>query len=257
MTTTCKNCNQKFKGHYCNNCGQSANTKEISMIYLWHEIEHGILHIDKGILYTTKELFTRPGNSIKEFIDGKRVKHFKPLAYIFILSSLYAVLAHYFKIGIYVNEITTKIPNIDKQKGLEVVQMILDIFYWFRNHYANTTIIFLPSFSLASYLAFRNSNYNYLKHLVLNAYLAGQRTVVFILFLPFFAIIKNKEAISILQNVETVIWISLMTWTFFQLFKTNKLLKNIKLTLTAFIYLFIQVIIVVIVLGVSIVVAFS
>ncbi len=163
MTTTCKNCNQNFKGHYCNNCGQSANTKEITSIYLWHEIVHGILHLDNGILYTTIELFSRPGFTIREYIEGKRVRHFKPVAYIFILSTLYALLAHFLNVGIFVDEIIPKIPDIGHHKVMRILQMILNIFIWFRDHYAYSTLLFLPAFSLSTYLAFRKNNYSYLK----------------------------------------------------------------------------------------------
>ncbi|MEO8862184.1 MAG: hypothetical protein ABI358_12210 [Ginsengibacter sp.] len=28
--------------------------------FLWHDVQHGLFHFDKGVLYTTKQLFTRP-----------------------------------------------------------------------------------------------------------------------------------------------------------------------------------------------------
>ncbi len=82
MTTKCKNCNHDLKGNFCNNCGQTKETHEINFKSILHEIQHSIFHIDKGILYTTKELFIRPGLTIREYLHGKRVKHFKPFAYI-------------------------------------------------------------------------------------------------------------------------------------------------------------------------------
>ena len=51
MMITCKNCNQKFNGHFCNNCGQPANTHKINSHFLWHDIQHGLLHFDKGIFH--------------------------------------------------------------------------------------------------------------------------------------------------------------------------------------------------------------
>ncbi|MBC8155688.1 MAG: DUF3667 domain-containing protein [Bacteroidetes bacterium] len=80
MTKHCQNCNSELNGNFCSHCGQSSNTHRLNFHFLWHDIQHGLLHIDKGILYTTKELFTRPGHSIREFLLGKRVKHFKPIS---------------------------------------------------------------------------------------------------------------------------------------------------------------------------------
>ena len=96
MTTTCKNCNQSFEGHFCNNCGQSAKTHQINFQFLWHDIQHGLFHFDNGILYTSKQLFTRPGNTIREFIEGKQVRHFKPFSLVIVLATVYGLLIHFF-----------------------------------------------------------------------------------------------------------------------------------------------------------------
>jgi hypothetical protein len=89
MEITCKNCHQVYTGHYCNNCGQSAETHKINAHFLWHDIQHGLLHFDEGILFSLRQLFTRPGHSIREFIDGKRVRHFKPISLVVVLATLY------------------------------------------------------------------------------------------------------------------------------------------------------------------------
>jgi len=81
MAINCKNCNNLYDGNYCNHCGQSANTHEINFKSILHEVQHSLLHIDKGILYTTKELLLRPGKTISDYLNGKRVKHFKPFAF--------------------------------------------------------------------------------------------------------------------------------------------------------------------------------
>ena len=61
---------------------------------LWHDIQHGLFHFDNGVLYTAKQLFTRPGNSIREYIDGKRVRHFKPISLVILLATVYGFLYH-------------------------------------------------------------------------------------------------------------------------------------------------------------------
>ena len=100
MTHICKNCGSPVKSRFCSDCGQPASTHRISGHFLWHDIQHGILHVDKGILFTAKELFTRPGHSIREFLQGKRVKHFKPISLVIILAGIYGFLSHYFHIDL-------------------------------------------------------------------------------------------------------------------------------------------------------------
>ena len=41
-----------------------------------HDLIHGVWHIDKGVLFTVKELILRPGDSVRGFIQGKRVGFF-------------------------------------------------------------------------------------------------------------------------------------------------------------------------------------
>lgn len=96
MEVICENRHHVFKGNYCNNCGQPAETHKINMHFLWHDIQHGLLHFDKGILYYLKQLFTRPGHSVREFIKGKKGKHFKPLSLVVFLAALYGFSYHYF-----------------------------------------------------------------------------------------------------------------------------------------------------------------
>ena len=243
MVSTCKNCNKKFIGQYCNYCGQSAHTHDINLSYVWHEIQHGLFHIDKGIIYTTKELFTRPGHSIKEYIAGKRVKHFKPIGYLIILSTIYVLLAHLLKIEFSSGKAYITLNGAGNVKSSEVSDIVTNTIEWIKEHYAYSTLILLPVISFSTYLAFRKSKYNYLKHLILNCFIAGQRTIIFILILPILAVVKDKEAISFIENIETLIWVALMTWTYIQFFDNNTILKNVILTLLSYIYLFIQAVI--------------
>ena len=247
MTTICKNCNQRFKGNFCNNCGQSAQTHELGFKYFWHEIQHGIFHVDKGIIFSTKELFTRPGFAIKDYISGKRIKHFKPFAYVFILSSVYAVLAHYMKMEILLQglnigglnqglEINIK-DTVETAKIKEVVQNIYSFLIWMKEHYAYTNLFSLPLFALASYIAFRQNKFNYFEHLILNAYIAGQRTVLFIVLLPAYYFISNQQLLDVIENAKMFAGIGLIFWTFNQFFDTNKWSKNLRKTFVTFIYL--------------------
>ena len=101
MTNLCLNCDVQLTGNFCSNCGQSAKVHKINFHFLIHDIQHGLLHLEKGFFYTTKELFTRPGHSIREFLAGKRVNHFKPISFAIILAGVYGIMAHYFEINLF------------------------------------------------------------------------------------------------------------------------------------------------------------
>lgn len=93
---TCKNCNNEFEGRFCNQCGQPAATHELNFHFLMHDVQHGLFHLDKGVFFTIKELFIRPGYSIHEYLHGKRAQHFKPISLILVLAGILGLLSHYF-----------------------------------------------------------------------------------------------------------------------------------------------------------------
>jgi hypothetical protein len=164
MAINCKNCNHQFEGHFCNNCGQTANTHKMNFHFVWHDIQHGLLHFDKGILFSIKELFTRPGHSIREFIDGKRVSHFKPISLIIVLATVYGILYHYFHINLLKTGMTGGIIEgwNNANKIGETPLDISKINEWFATHYSWTALLLLPFYALGSFLAFRKSDYNYI-----------------------------------------------------------------------------------------------
>ena len=55
MHVTCKNCDQTYSGHFCNNCGQSADTHKLNLHFILHDIQHAFFHFDEGVLFTAIE----------------------------------------------------------------------------------------------------------------------------------------------------------------------------------------------------------
>lgn len=211
MEIKCKNCHQVFKGHYCSNCGQPAETHKINSHFLWHDIQHSLLHFDKGILYSLKELFTRPGHSIREFIEGKRVKHFKPISLVVLLATLYGFLYHYFHINYFVKE-----PN----EPLDYV----NINEWIATHFSWVTIATIPLYTIGTYTVFRNQGYNFFEFFVLNTYKASQRLFVQILTFPGLLYLNNTNHLQQFTYITYIIGIVLIFWTNIQFF--NKMSKT-------------------------------
>ncbi|MBO9584570.1 MAG: DUF3667 domain-containing protein [Flavobacterium sp.] len=207
----CKNCHQIFKGHYCNNCGQSAETHKINAHFLWHDIQHGLLHFDKGILFSLKQLFTRPGDSVREFIEGKRVRHFKPLSLVVVLAALYGVLYHFFHINMF--------PKADN----ELIDYN-EFNEWMATHYSWTTIAAIPIYTIGTYVVFRKQGYNYFELFILNTFKASQRLFVQILTFPVLFYLNGTPHIQKFSTVAYIIGLVLIFWTNIQFF--NKMSKT-------------------------------
>lgn len=89
----CKNCGAQLNGNFCSQCGQKAKIDTINLSYILSEVSDTFLQVNHGLFYTIKELFLRPGISIRDYLAGKRKSYFKPIAYVLLLSTIYALLA--------------------------------------------------------------------------------------------------------------------------------------------------------------------
>lgn len=162
MKNICKNCETAFEGNFCPFCGQSASTKRIDAHYLLHDIPHSVLHIDKGLPYTFFQLSINPGKALLAYLKGKRVRFFKPFAYVIILSTLSSLF----------------IKTVSKESHIESKNTILSLF----SHYPSVLIFALiPLVAIISWFVFRKKQLNYWEHFLIHTYLAAQINIILII----------------------------------------------------------------------------
>jgi len=93
----CKNCNTQINYKFCPDCGQPTSLKRIDGHYIVHEIEH-ILHFERGILYTIRELVKNPGQKIRNYLSENRSRLVKPILYIILTSLIHSLTINLFNI---------------------------------------------------------------------------------------------------------------------------------------------------------------
>ncbi|MBL8267551.1 DUF3667 domain-containing protein [Steroidobacter sp.] len=90
---TCLNCGATVSGAYCSNCGQATHLHR-SLSSLGHDILHGVFHFEGKTWRTVPELFLRPGNLTRRYINGERAKFVSPMAlYLFSVFLMFAVMS--------------------------------------------------------------------------------------------------------------------------------------------------------------------
>ncbi|NEN25010.1 DUF3667 domain-containing protein [Cryomorpha ignava] len=224
-TMICENCEQNFDGNFCSNCGQNSNVKRVDLKYLINEIPNSIFQINRGFLFTVKELFTRPGYSIREFLNGKRKNHFQPIAFIFFTSTIYVLLNYLIGNDTFMDDF---IAGLESSKGTNNTN-----FNWLSKNTTYMVLALIPFFSLASYLVFFKSRYNYFEHLVLNLYVTGQQMLIYLVF----SFINTRDSSLIL--IPIVLGMLFNIWAYSQFFDNKTILKRIILiTLTYLIFIF-------------------
>lgn len=208
---TCLNCNSRISANFCSNCGQQTSTHRYSLKHFFaHDFIHGIFHFDSGFFYTLKELFTRPGDSIREFVQGKRVRHFNYFTLVVLLLTIIYFLSKWTKVDL------TELLNKESVSGLSKV---------LRDYSKISNFIIVPINALFSYLIFRKSKQNYTENLILNIFLlAGILVFRFLLYIPmlFSASILLFSFMNITVTLLTFIYIIIFYYQYFKGFSFSK-----------------------------------
>lgn len=221
----CKNCGHLFEGRYCNYCGQSAKTDRINSKFLWEDIEHGILHYDKGMAHTIKQLFSKPGFAIKDYINGKRVHHFRPISLCIVLATLYGFIYHLTNV---------KLINTDNNDSVNASEEIFKHYYWF-------VFITIPIYAFSTKIIFRQKEYNFWEYFILESFKVAQRLFIHVLSLPVIYMFYNS--LNVIMIALTIIDITLIIWTNIQFFNKLPKFKVIYLSILSYLLFFVIVMI--------------
>lgn len=173
MMAYCTNCNSGISSNYCTDCGQPASLKRINGKYIVHEIEH-VLHFERGILYTIRELAINPGQNIRKYLSENRSRLVKPIIFIIITSLIYTILNHW----LYVEDNYVKSRATEGENHSAVGTIVS----WVQDHYGYANIIMGIFIALWLKLFFRKSPYNIFEILILLCFVMGMGMLIMAVF---------------------------------------------------------------------------
>ncbi len=242
METNCSNCRQAITGNFCSNCGQKKY-KRIDKKYIWDEVQYTLLHTNKGFLYSVKNILKNPGKTAREFIDGNRVNHYKPILLAFVLSTISAFIS-YKIIGF-----NTIMKDIYTQKGM--YSDLMNDMLSFSSSYNSFIMLFcIPFFALMTKIAFRKWGHNYYEHLVMNAYVLAFYTLVNIILLyPLIYFMKNNLEIFEMFSVVAMMTVPFILVWFYKGFYPEKSLISIILRVLLILFMMFILFILLIIAG--------
>lgn len=212
----CKNCNAEINSKFCPECGQPASLKRIDGKYIIHEIEH-VLHFERGILYTIRELTTNPGQNIRKYLSENRSRLVKPIIFIIITSLIYTILNHLF-------HIEDGYVKYHEAKG-ETPSAVGIIVKWVQDHYGYANIMMGIFIALWLKLFFRKSNYNFYEILIMLCFVMGMGMLIFSVFV----IIQGIMHFNVM-TIASVIGVVYCVWAIGQFYDQKKILTYIKST---------------------------
>lgn len=207
----CKNCNTEVNLNFCPNCGQPLSLKRIDGHYIIHEIEH-ILHFERGILYTIKELFTNPGQNVRSYLSENRSRLVKPIIFIIVTSLIYTVCNHYFHWE------DGYVKFLDTKKSTTAA-----LFKWVQEHYGYANIIMGVFIAAWIQLFFKKYNYNFFEILILLCFVIGMGMLIYTIF----GIAQGISHVNLMQIGGGVGFVY-TTWAIGQFFDKSKLFNYVK-----------------------------
>lgn len=211
MGKKCLNCNADIENNFCSVCGQKNSTHRFSLEYIMkYDFVQGVLLLDKNFLFTLKQLFTKPGHNIREYVQGKRVKYFNYFALLLILLSINFFLSQY------------RAVDPIELYGKESISGYLKLSKDYRKI---LNIIGIPFWAGVLFLFFRKSKQNYVENIVISIY---KMCAIFTLNLPFaiFSIISDDIKVLLFMNnlkaLTIVTYSFLFIYQYFSSFRYNK-----------------------------------
>ncbi|HEX8580299.1 MAG TPA: DUF3667 domain-containing protein [Allosphingosinicella sp.] len=89
----CLNCGTALIGPNCHQCGQPAHVHRTLGAW-WHDLAHGVFHLDGKIWRTLPLLAWRPGDLTRRYVAGERAKFVSPMAiFLFSVFLMFAVIS--------------------------------------------------------------------------------------------------------------------------------------------------------------------
>ncbi|MBN2350082.1 MAG: DUF3667 domain-containing protein [Bacteroidales bacterium] len=206
----CLNCENIAEGNFCENCGQKISTRRFSLISIFdYAVLNGIFSVNKGILFTVKKLLTKPGHSIREYIQGKRINYFNAFTLLLLLLTLAYFLEEF--TGIKLADITAE--------GSEEFANLLEEFM--KEYPRIIYLINIPLLAISSYLFFRKSKYNFAENIVLDTYIISAQIIMTLPFSILVIFYNNVEFIKIIYNIYSVITLIYAFWVIYQFFSKS------------------------------------
>jgi hypothetical protein len=195
---------------FCAQCGQRTDLSRLTVHEIAHEFTHALLHADRSALALLRSLLLRPGVVAREYVQGKRRRHFGPFATLVILVG----------VGSLVSELLG-FESITSSTHLNALQDFL-------NRHVNILVFAqVPLLSLMCLLLFRRDHYGFAEHTVLVVYAACLRPILFVLLiLPYWYLFQPSAAL--IGDLTWAIWSVYFGIAAAQFYSGNRLLSWVK-----------------------------
>ncbi len=222
----CLNCGHTIKEKFCPACGQKTDTHKLDWHYIIHEVPHSFFHLEKGFLLTLKELTVRPGFAIRDFLDGRRARYFKPFTYLVLLGTIVGLINLY-------SPVAMGLANDEK-----TVHLVESIRSFMGKYYTLVNVALIPFQSFIVWIFHRRER-NYVEIITINIFIVAHLSLLN--FLSFMGFVTNSQSVLVLLvllnfllNCTYQIWVYSTVYT--RRSKELRILKAFSIVILSFLF---------------------
>lgn len=215
----CLNCGTRFPdgARFCGACGQRASVSpRITMREIGHDLVHAITHADHSIFSLIRALLTRPGKVAREYVEGRRKRHFGPFAFLIISVGLASAV-------ILVSGVEWFAPFGHGDSG----QLL-------QRHINLVILLQAPLLAACCMILFHGEGRGFAEHLVLAAYTSGFRALFLALIeTPLLALTGADTADPWMAGVYFGLWFAYFAFAASQFYAGHRAWSACKAVLAA------------------------
>ncbi|MFL5729770.1 MAG: hypothetical protein ACJ75J_09825 [Cytophagaceae bacterium] len=219
----CNKCKHPSEGkdEYCSCCGHKLKPDRFTVKYMTVDWVKSTLDDQKSLPHTMWRLTRRPGDAIREYIEGERLSLYEHDKYLLLIGAFITFLSLKYKF------FSNKLTDTDSESNVELLKFFslenqktfFNDFFSYAEQYATIlNIIAIPVFALASFMVFSRRPYNLGENLVLNIYITAQQLFYLILLVPFLELFPASHPFLI--PAYTILTMAYNIWVYMEFFDT-------------------------------------
>ncbi|MFY7839468.1 MAG: hypothetical protein ACOVP7_04285 [Lacibacter sp.] len=219
MHQTCLNCNTKYNGHFCNNCGQKE-THRYTVGHVFHELVHVFTHADKGIFSFAWNIIKKPGIVALDLVEGRRKRYFNLFQYLIIIVGVTTFLVS--QTHLIEKTLITMNKGNSAMQGSELVKLQQSIAAFLQKYNNIFQLILIPLFAFFSWLYIgRGRKRNYAENIVLHAASSAQSNTFAIATTLLMLISKTDTHFILLSFLSLLVILYTFTVSYKQFYKLS------------------------------------
>ncbi|MBC7488601.1 MAG: hypothetical protein H7282_17820 [Cytophagaceae bacterium] len=227
----CNNCNHRFRGNFCSQCGQKAEVERFDMRSIGAEAYNFVRSIVVLFFQTGYRLTVSAPQHLQTFLFKDRNYLLPSIEYLLFSGTVVSILTIKF------NFFQTGYNQIDPMAQMLFLStetfIFLNHFFAYTEQYSSlTNILSIPCFTICSYLIFYKEKYTLGEHLIVNTYIAAQQALFLLILFPVILFIPSWKGYVL--DGYIVASIGYNCWVYYGLFPEGKWWSAFKVAVCVF-----------------------